>query len=36
MFCGNCGQKNEEGAWFCSNCGTKIEKPVEEVKEEKK
>ena len=35
MYCGNCGNKNEEGALFCSNCGTKIEKPVE-VKEEKK
>ncbi|MBR6073553.1 MAG: zinc-ribbon domain-containing protein [Bacilli bacterium] len=35
MYCGNCGNKNEEGALFCSNCGTKIEKLVE-VKEEKK
>lgn len=37
MFCGNCGQKNNEGASFCSNCGSKINTvppKVEEKKEE--
>lgn len=29
MFCGNCGEKNEEGSKFCKGCGQPLEKMTE-------
>ena len=33
MFCGNCGEKLEDGAKFCGKCGQKVEVPAEAVAE---
>ena len=30
MFCGNCGEKLQDGAKFCGKCGWKVEAAVEE------
>ena len=34
MFCGNCGEKLEDGAKFCGKCGQKVEGPAEAVAED--
>lgn len=34
MFCGNCGQKIEEGSKFCASCGKAVSKQVEIVTED--